>query len=152
MDIFDFAFLVLAVAFNLLIVGVLIATKRERLEFRRALGAAFVSMEIPFTLIFAHFLLEGRDLRTMISFGFVLLYIAAEFILDYVLKVEFRHKPITHIPYIVLEYIALFSLIGIAFSIDRVGGSIVSVTFWAVIGSLIYLYWDTIKQSARTLR
>ena len=149
MDVFDYAFVVFAVAFNLLIAGVLIATKRERLELRKAFGAAFVSLVIPFAVVFVHFLLEGRDLETMVSFGLVLLYIAAELILDYILKVDFRHKPITHVPYIVLEYIALFSLIGIAFSVDRVAGWMVSITFWAVMGSLIYLYCDTNKRTAQ---
>ena len=73
-------------------------------------------------------------------------------ILDYVLKVDFRRKPITHVPYIVLEYLALFSMMGIAFSIDRAAGWIVSITFWAVLGSLIYLYWDTNKRTAHTSR
>ena len=152
MDVFDFVFVVCAVAFNLLIAGVLIATKRERLELRKALGTAFVSLGIPFAVVFVHYVLAGRDLEALVPFGFVLLYIAVELILDYVLKVDFRHKPITHVPYIVLEYLALFSLIEIAFSIDRTAGWIVSLTFWAVMGSLIYLYWGTNRQKSRTSR
>ena len=151
MDIFDLVFVVCAIAFNLLIAGVLIATKRENLELRKTLGTAFVSLEIPFAVVFIHFLLEDRDLETMVPFGFVLLYIAVELTLDYVLKIDFRHRPVTHVPYIVLEYLALFSLMGITFSIDRAAGWIVSITFWAVIGSLIYLYWGTNKQTGRTL-
>lgn len=152
MDVFDFVFVVCAVTFNLLITGVLIATKRERLELRRKLGTTFVSMGIPLAVVFIHFLLEGREFETMVPFGLVLLYMAVEWILDYALKVDFRRKPITHIPYIVLEYLALFSVMGIAFSIDRAAGWIVSITFWAVLGSLIYLYWDTNKRTAHTSR
>ena len=55
----------------------------------------------------------------MIRFGLVFLYILVEFLLDYVLKFDFRQKWSTHAPYIIMEYIALFSLIGIAFDIDR---------------------------------
>jgi hypothetical protein len=151
-DAFDFVFVVCAVAFNCLIAGVLIATKREHLELRKKLGAAFVSLGIPFTVVFVHCLLEGRNLEAMVPFGFVLFYIAVELILDYALKVDFRHKPITHVPYIMLEYLALFSLMRIAFSIDRTAGWIVALTFWAVMGSLIYLYRGTNKQEARTSR
>jgi hypothetical protein len=46
----------------------------------------------------------------------------------------------------------LFSLIGIAFSVDCVAGWTVSITFWAVMGSLIYLYRDTNKRTAQRSR
>ena len=81
----------------------------------------------------------------MVRFGFVFLYILVEFLLDYVLKFDFRQKWSTHAPYIVLEYIALFSLIGIAFDIDRVWGYLVSISFWILMASLIYVYKDQIK-------
>jgi len=151
MDIFDSVFVVCSVAFNLLIVGIFIATKQVHPELRKIFGVAFVSLGIPFTVVFVRYLLQGRSLQTMVPFGFILLYIAIELLLDRILKVDFRQKPITHIPYIVLEYIALFSLIGISFSIDRIWGWIVSMAFWAVIGSLIYLYWGKGRQPAHTL-
>ena len=152
MDVFDLVFVLCAVAFNLLIIGIFIATKKERPEWRKVFGAIFVALGIPFTIVFIGYLLEGHDLLTMLRFGFVLLYIAVELLLDYILKFDFRLKPITHIPYIVLEYIALFSLIGISFSIDRTWGWMVAISFWAVMGSLIYLYWGKGKQPAHTLR
>ena len=67
-----------------------------------------------------------------------------EFLLDYVLKFDFRSKPSTHVPYIILEYVALFSLIVIAFDNDRIWGIIVTICFWILMGSLVYLYWDKI--------
>ena len=67
-----------------------------------------------------------------------------ELLLDYVFKVDFRSKPITHVPYIILEYVALFSLIRIAFEIDRAWGTVVAICFWILMGSLVYLYWDKI--------
>jgi hypothetical protein len=152
MDLFDFVFVFCAVAFNLLIVGVFIATKKERPELRKVFGTAFVSLEIPFTIVFIHYLFQDHSLQTLILFGFVLLYIAVELLLDYILKIDFRQKSITHVPYIVLEYVALFSLIGISFSIDRVWGWVVSISFWAVMGSLIYLYWGKGNQPAHTVR
>lgn len=88
----------------------------------------------------------------MVAFGFILLYIAIELSLDHILEFDFRQKPITHVPYLILEYLALFSLIGIAFSIDRVWGWVVSISFWAVMGSLIHLYWGKGRQPARTVR
>lgn len=152
MNISDLVFVLCAVAFNLLIVGIFITTKRVRPKLRQIFGVAFVSLGIPLTVVFADYLFSNRDLGTLVAFSFVLLYIAIEFLLDYILKIDFRHKPITHVPYIVLEYIALFSLIRIAFSIDRTWGWVVSLSFWAVIASLIYLYWGQERQPAHTLR
>lgn len=152
MDVFDLAFVLCAVAFNWLIVGVFITTKKELSTLRKIFGALFVSLGIPLTIVFINYLIAGHALRTMVPFGFILLYIAIEFLLDHILKIDFRKKPITHVPYILLEYIALFGLIGIAFSIDRTWGWIVSISFWVVIGSLIYLYRGKQNQLAHPFR
>ena len=152
MDGFDLVFVLCAVVFNLLIVGIFIATKKERPELRKTLGMAFVSLGIPFAIVFIRYLVEGRGLRTMVPFGFVLLYIAVEILLDYILKIDFRKRPITHVPYIILEYIALFSLIGISFSINRTWGWMASISFWAILGSLIYLYGGKSQKPAHLLR
>jgi len=67
-----------------------------------------------------------------------------EFLLDYVFKVDFRSKVSTHALYIILEYVALFSLIVIAFDIHQRWGWAITVCFWILMGSLVYLYWDKI--------
>ncbi len=152
MDIFDLVFLLCAVAFNWLIVGIFIATKQARPKWRQTFGVAFVLLGIPFTLVFVRYMLQGRSWQTMLPFAVVLIYIAIELFLDYILKFDFRRQLITHIPYIVLEYLAMFSLIGISFSIDQLWGWIVSISFWTVMGSLIYLYRDKGKPSVHLSR
>ena len=88
--------------------------------------------------------------RTWTISGVILfLYMLVELLLDYVFKVEFRQKWITHAPYIILEYIALFGLIGISFSIDRTWGFLVSISFWFLLASLIYLYWGRKKEMSQ---
>ena len=62
------------------------------------------------------------------------------------MKIDYRQKWIIHALYIILEYIALFSLIGIALNIDRTWGWLVSISFWLLLASLIYLYWDNIMK------
>jgi len=69
-----------------------------------------------------------------------------ELLLDYILQIDFRQRWISHVPYIILEYIALFGLIGISFSINATWGYLVSISFWAVLASLIYLYRGRGKQ------
>ena len=85
---------------------------------------------------------EGRETWILVSYGLVFLYMLAELLLDYVFKVDFRAKVVTHVPYIILEYVALFSLMGIAFEIDKTWGTVVAVCFWILMGSLVFLYWN----------
>jgi hypothetical protein len=140
-DAYDLAFVVAAIAFNLLIAGVLVAQKKGRPRLVRTLGVLTLSLAIPFAIVFVRYMIVGRGLRIAIYFGFVFLYILVELLLDFILKIEFRHKWISHVPYIVLEYAALFGLIGISFAIGPTWGYLVSISFWMLLGSLIYLYW-----------
>ena len=82
----------------------------------------------------------------LVYFAIVLVYMLVELLLDYVFKVDFRARRLTHIPYIILEYIALFGLIGIAFDVDWMWGFVVSISFWILLACLIYLYWGGRRQ------
>ena len=144
MNIADYLFVFGAIAFNLLIAALFVAQKLGREQLVRVFGILWLWLLIPFALTFVSYWREGRDTWIFISFGFVFLYMLVELLLDYVLKVEFRSKPIFHVPYILLEYAALFSLIGIAFEIGQIWGTIVSICFWILMGSLVFLYWDRI--------
>jgi len=141
MDVYDWLFVLCAVAFDLLIAGIFVAQKKDRQKLTRTLGILWLSLAIPLAIVFVRYLTVWRDMWIMIRFGFILFYMLVEVLLDYVFKVDFRRRNITHIPYIILEYIALFGLIGISFAIDRTWGWIVSISFWILLASLIYLYW-----------
>ena len=143
---YDLVFVLTAIAFNLLIAGVFIAQKKERPKLVRTFGALMLSLAIPLAIVFINYLIVGRDLWIMVYFGFIFLYIIVELLLDFILKIEFRQKPLLHIPYIILEYIALLGFIGISFAIDPTWGYLVSISFWVLLASLIYLYWDKIKR------
>jgi hypothetical protein len=145
MEPYDLVFVLAAVAFNLLIAGIFIAQKKERHKLTRTFGITWLTLAIPLVIVFIHYLTVGRELWIMIYFGFIFLYMFVELLLDYILKIEFRQKKITHIPYIILEYIALFGFIGISFAIDRTWGFLVSISFWILLASLIYLYWGRKK-------
>jgi hypothetical protein len=140
-SIYDLVFVLTAIAFNLLIAGIFVAQKKGRLELVKTIGTAWLLLAIPLAIVFVKYLVKGRDLWIMICFGSVFLYMFLELLLDYILRIEFRQKPITHVPYIIMEYIALFSLIGISTAIDRTWGYIVGISFWILMGSLVYLYW-----------
>lgn len=142
---YDLAFVLAAIAFNLLIVGIFVASKNGWAKPAKVFGNLWFLLTIPFAVVFVRYLIEGKKPGIMVSFCLVFLYILVEFLLDKVLKFDFRRKWSTHAPYIVLEYIALYSLIHIAFDIDRTWGVLVSISFWILLASLIYVYWDQIK-------
>jgi len=143
-SIFGILFGLSAVAFNLLIAAILIAQKLGREKLVRTLGLLWLGLLFPLTLAFISFRQTTQDARILLYFGIVFLYMLVELLLDYVFKLDFRHKSITHVPYILLEYLALFSLIAIAFETDPRWGWAVAICFWILMGSLVFSYWDKI--------
>jgi len=136
----DVTFVATAVLFNLLIVGVYISQKKERFAMVRFFGAGVIALTVPLAIIFTRYLDSRREPWIMALFAFIFLYLIVELLFDYVLKIEFRKKPILHVPYIVLFYIALGGFIGIAFTINATGGYLVSITFWMLLASLVYSF------------
>jgi hypothetical protein len=148
LGVFDVVFLITAVAFNLLVAGIFIADKKERPTWLRRFGIAWLFLAVPLGVVFIHYLLVGPEPWVIACFAGVLFYMLVELLLDYVWKIEFRKKVSQHIPYIILEYIALFGLIGVAFSINPVGGWVVSIAFWVLMACLIYAYAGRKTRSA----
>ena len=140
LSIFDWLFLSSAAAFNLLIGGIFIAQKHGKNQWVNLLGRIWLFTSLPLLVVFVNDLIIGKPTWVLLCFVLVFVYILVEFLLDYVFNYPFREKWVTHVPYIILEYIALFSLIAIAIQIDQVLSWIVAVTFWIMMGSLIYLY------------
>lgn len=142
---YDLVFVLAAVALNLLLAAKFVALKNRWVKTARVIGVLWFLLSVPLTIVFIRYLVNGMGLEVMIPFALVLLYILVEFLLDIVFKVDFRRRWTMHISYIVLEYIALFSLIWIAFGIDRSWGYLISSTFWILQASMIYLYWEKIR-------
>ena len=141
---FEFDFGLSAAAFNLLIAAIFIAQKLGREKLVRVFGVLWLWLIVPLALVFVDYWQAGREMRIILYFGPIFLYILVELLLDHVLKFDFRAKAVTHVPYILLEYMALFGLIVIAFDIDPGWGWVVSICFWILMGSLVFLYWDKI--------
>jgi hypothetical protein len=144
MNTFDLIFVLSAVMFNLLIAAIFIAQKLGQEKLVRIFGILWLWLIVPLALVFVSYWLDGREPLILIGFGLVFFYMLVELLLDYVFKVDFRAKAITHVPYILLEYVALFSLIFIAFDVHQGWGWAVTICFWILMGSLVFLYWDRI--------
>jgi len=138
LDLFDLLFVVTAVVFNIQVMGIYIAGKQKRYDIVRRFGAVVISLSIPLALVFINNLIIVQERWIMVGFGFIFLYLFVELLFDFILKIEFRRKPIIHVPYIVLFYIVEFLFIRIAFTIDVISGYLVSISFWALLLCLIY--------------
>jgi hypothetical protein len=100
--------------------------------------AIVLSLIIPFTITLLGYMKEKAEKRTIISHVFILFYLFLELLLDYILKIPFREILAIHVPYIVVFYAAMFSMIGVSFDKNRKMGFVVTITFLILIGCLIY--------------
>lgn len=136
----DWLFFVSAILFNLTISGLYIAVKFNNNFFTKFLGIIIVLLTIPFTITLIGFIKARSKSRKIILNAMILLYLLVEIALDYILKIPFREILSLHIPYIIIFYAACYSMIVIAWRIDRIKGIIVLLTFTLLIISLIYMY------------
>jgi hypothetical protein len=148
---FDLVFVISATVFNLLIVGIYLTQKFGKVKIARQLGICALALTIPFLVVFVAYLFEGKELRILIIFPAIFIYMFLELLWDYLIKVDFRSKPLLHIPYIILFYIVLFGNIAIAFGINRTWGWVVTVTFWILLAALVFsLIKPPLKPKSKT--
>ena len=145
MSAFDYTFVLCAVIFNLLVSGIYVASKHEAVRLRTLLGKVTIGLGIPLSAVFVSYIIDGKPVRMLVYLACILVYLLAELVLDFILKIEFREKPILHVPYIILFYIACLGFIAISFSIDKGWGYAVSVTFWGLLACLVYYLWGKKK-------
>jgi hypothetical protein len=115
-----------------------IATKLGNMVLVQVCGAIVLSLIVPFTITLLGYMKEKAKKRTIISHGFILFYLFLELLLDHILKIPFREILTIHVPYIIIFYAAMFSMIGVSFDKNRKMGFVVTITFLILIGCLIY--------------
>jgi len=150
MSIYDWIFAVLAVLFNLLIAGIFIAQKYKNERVTRILGVSWLFLFFPLLAVFFNYMAIRNPGWVLLCLGLVFIYMLVEFLLEYVIKFDFRKSWSTHVPYILLEYAALFSLIAISIFINQTLGWVVSISFWILMGCLIFLYAGKKKPKTQT--
>jgi hypothetical protein len=115
-----------------------IATKLGDMALTQVFGGIVISLIVPFTVTLLGYLREKAKRRTLICNGVILFYLSLELVLDYVLRIPFRGILAIHVPYIIVFYAALFSMIGVSFEKNKKMASVVIVTFLILMGCLIY--------------
>ena len=139
----DLLFVISSIIFNLAVSGVYIASKIDAAKIDSSVllkifGAIVVLLIIPFTISLIGYIKDKAGKKIIISHIFILFYLLLEVLLDYILKIPFREILAIHIPYILVFYVAAFSMIGVSRTINRKMGLLVIATFLILIGCLIY--------------
>ena len=134
----DTIFICSSVIFNISVGALYIATKLANMILVQVCGGIVISLIVPFTVTLLGYVREKEKKRTIISHVIILFYLSLELLLDYILKIPFREILAIHVPYIILFYAAMFSMIGVSFDKNRKMGFVVTITFLILIGCLIY--------------
>ena len=136
--ILDNIFIFSAIIFNISVSVLYIATKLDNMLLLQVSGAIVLSLIIPFTITLLGYIKEKAKKSIIISHVIILFYLFLELLLDYILKIPFREILAIHIPYIIVFYAAMFSMISVSFDKNRKMGFVVTITFLILIGCLIY--------------
>ena len=136
----DIIFIISSIIFNILVGILFIATKFGNMELVRVIGIIVLFLIIPFTISLIGYMKEKEEKKIIISLIVILFYFFLEILLDYILIIPFRDILALHIPYIIVFYAADFSMIGVTFDKNKKMGFVVLVTFFIMLGCLIYRY------------
>ena len=134
----DAIFIFSSIIFNISVSVLYIALKLDNIILGLVSGAIVLSLMIPFTITLLGYMKEKEKKRTILSNIFILFYLFLELLLDYILKITFREILAIHVPYIIVFYAALFSMIGVSFEKNKKMGYVVIVTFLILMACLVY--------------
>jgi hypothetical protein len=133
----DIVFICSSLVFNISVNTLYIAARLGEIVIVQVCGGIAISLMVPFTITLLRYVREKAKKRTVVSHVFILFYIFLELLLDYILKIPFREILAIHVPYIIVFYAALFSMISVSFEKNKKMGSVVIVTFLILMGCLI---------------
>lgn len=135
----DIGLAVIANLANLLLVGIFLSrpSGRDKLEF--VLGLAFMALALPLTGAVLLNALAGRPWWTIALPIPLIQFCGAELILDYLLKLDFRHSDLLR-PYLLLYYVSLVAMMGYAFGVGKAAGLITLGTYALNLGATWYSY------------
>ena len=136
----DIVFVCSAIVFNISVSVLYIATKLDNVLLLRVCSVTVLSLIFPFAFTLLGYIKEKAEKRIIIPHLVILFYLFLELLLDYILVIPFREILAIHVPYIIVFYAADFSMIGVSFNRNRKMGFVVTLTFWILMGCLVYMY------------
>ena len=137
--IIDLSFFVIANLTNLLLAVMFVFRACRRPKVGSAFGWGAVVLGIPLLVAAVLNALIGRPWWTFVLPGLLVLYDSVEFVLDYVLKFDFRHSRWLG-PYLGLYYLALMGMIGYTFLVGKPFGFVTLVTYFINLAATAFSY------------
>jgi len=134
----DLVFICSSIILNVSVSLVYVVTKLGDMALTQVFGGIAVAMIVPFAVTLIGYVRAKESKKTIVSNAIVLFYLVLELLLDYILQIPFREILAIHVPYIVIFYAALFSMMAVSFEKNKRMGYVVIATFWILIGCLIY--------------
>jgi hypothetical protein len=134
----DIIFICSSVVFNILVSALYIAFKFGDLMLVEVLGGIAISLIVPFTITLLGYLREKAKKRTIIFNGIILIYLLLELLLDYVLRIHIKEILAINIPFVIVFFAALFSMIHVSYEKNKKMGNVVIITNWILLGCLTY--------------
>jgi hypothetical protein len=135
----DVGLVIIANLANLLLVGIFLSRPagRDRLEF--VLGLVFAALALPLAGAVLLNALAGRPWWTIALPIPLIQFCGVELILDYLLKLDFRHSDLLR-PYLLLYYVSLVAMMGYAFGVAKAAGLVTLGTYTLNLGATWYSY------------
>jgi hypothetical protein len=135
----DLLVFVVANLVNLLMIAIFLSRAQGRRGVERALGVVVMSLAVPTALAISLNLLGGREWWTIVLPGLLVVFLALELVLDYILKLDFRRTRLLG-PYLLLYYLALMGMIGYSFFVGKPYGFVTLVTYFLQLAATWYSY------------
>jgi hypothetical protein len=135
----DLGVVIIANAVNLLLTAIFLARSAGNGRIEDILGRVTVALGAPLAAGIALNISRGRAWWTVALPSVLLLYLLVEYVLDYRLRVNFRHTKLLG-PYLFLFYAAVNAMTGYAFLVSRTFGAITLATYFVCLFATWYSY------------
>lgn len=135
----DLTVVVIANLINLVLSVLFLNRAHGRPEWEQALGYGTIVMILPLTTIAIMNLASRRAWAFWLLPLIMVVYLVLEFLLDYVLKLNFRQTALLG-PYLLTFYLGQFALIGYSFLVGKPHGFVTLVTYFLCLGATAYSY------------
>jgi hypothetical protein len=129
---------VVAVLDNSLIVLLLLARLTGRQTLEHSLGLLLICTILPLTYLIIRAPSHDRSAVYYVWIGLMILYLAAELFLDYILKYDFRSSRALSILYVMLFCGSTGGMIGLASLAGRGWTAAAAITFLIMVGLAFY--------------
>jgi len=143
-------FIISGFIFFVSMIGAILLMANNKMKTVRIFGVILAVLMLPIIVVLINYIVIVIDIRFVIFSILILIYLMAEFLLDRVFKFDFRSKPSTHVPYIIIEWAAAFSFLFGTIRLDATIGWIIAIFFWTFIVALIYYVIKRRKNEAIT--